>query len=136
MSARVGLWLTSVPRVRRVLLYLASRCPPLEGMEAADAELLGTSVHAARRAVPHASCLVQALGAEALFTQSGIPCEIHLGVRVGAGKFGAHAWVESRGQPVVGGRTPRYPTCRQRSRCSTRRVHEPSLRPHRRGQLA
>ena len=57
----------------------------------------------AQRVVPRATCLPQALAAEALLTRGGLPAELQIGVKkTGAGTLTAHAWVESDGRIVVG----------------------------------
>lgn len=101
--ARVGLWVSSVPRVRALLRVLVRHSPSLRATPMA----VQASVQAADRAVPRATCLVRALGAEALLLQAGVPCEVHLGVSAGT-RFTAHAWVESDGRPIVGGGPGRH----------------------------
>jgi len=57
----------------------------------------------AQRVVPGATCLPQALAAEALLKRGGLPADLRIGVMKGAsGKLLAHAWVESDGRIVVG----------------------------------
>ena len=57
----------------------------------------------ARRVVPAATCLPQALAAEALLTRGGLPADLRIGVmKEASGKLLAHAWVESDGRVVVG----------------------------------
>ena len=62
------------------------------------------SVEAAARFIPGAkSCLPQALAAEFLLRSRGIPAELKIGVARGeAGRFQAHAWVESGGDVLIG----------------------------------
>ena len=57
----------------------------------------------AQRVVPGATCLPQALAAEALLKRGGLPADLRIGVMKDAsGKLLAHAWVESEGRIVVG----------------------------------
>ena len=57
----------------------------------------------ARRVVPRASCLPQALAAEALLMRGGRRVELRIGVvKTERGRLVAHAWVESGGRVVVG----------------------------------
>lgn len=57
----------------------------------------------AQRVIPQATCLPQALAAEALLTRGGLPAQLQIGVRkTSAGTLAAHAWVESDGRIVVG----------------------------------
>ena len=61
------------------------------------------AMHHARRVIPHATCLPQAIAAEALLTRGGLPADLRIGVKkTPDGKLTAHAWVESSGRIVVG----------------------------------
>jgi hypothetical protein len=54
--------------------------------------------------VPAASCLTQALAAQALLARRGCPAQLQIGVARGAhGQLEAHAWVEVAGQAILGG---------------------------------
>lgn len=101
--ARAGLHVLSLPRLRALLTHLASLTPSRLPAHM-DAEAIGRAVLAAQRAVPRASCLVQALAAEALLLGTGHPAEVHLSASLnGDGEIAAHAWVSSGGVVVVGG---------------------------------
>jgi hypothetical protein len=68
-----------------------------------SAERIAWGIAAARRVVPAATCLPQALAAEVLLAHNGHPAELRLGVlKTGTGSIQAHAWVESEGRVVVG----------------------------------
>jgi len=57
----------------------------------------------AQRIIPRATCLPQAIAAEALLTRGGLPAHLQIGVKkTPDGKLTAHAWVESNGRIVVG----------------------------------
>ena len=57
----------------------------------------------AERVIPKATCLPQALAAEALLTRGGLSADLQIGVmKTATGKLTAHAWVESDGRIVVG----------------------------------
>ena len=61
------------------------------------------AMHHAQRVIPRATCLPQAIAAEALLTRGGLPAHLQIGVKKTAdGKLTAHAWVESNGRIVVG----------------------------------
>jgi hypothetical protein len=61
------------------------------------------AMHHAQRVVPKATCLPQAVAAEALLTRGGLPAHLQIGVKkTSDGKITAHAWVESDGRIVVG----------------------------------
>jgi hypothetical protein len=54
---------------------------------------------------PPATCLIQALAADAMLRRRGLPCELRIGVRPrgdGAVPVEAHAWVECAGAVAVG----------------------------------
>ena len=56
----------------------------------------------AQRVVPQATCLPQALAAEAYYAERA-PAELQIGVKkTPSGKLAAHAWVVSDGRIVVG----------------------------------
>ena len=67
-------------------------------------ERLVWAVRAASRRIPAASCLTQSLALHCLLTRAGHHSEIRIGVTkdTEAG-FGAHAWVEYAGQPLLSG---------------------------------
>lgn len=59
----------------------------------------------AKRLLRDRPCLTQALVVKYYYGRRGIPAVLKLGVNRDAGKLLAHAWVESEGDVVVGGRT-------------------------------
>jgi len=63
------------------------------------------AVESASKLMPWAStCLTQALTAQVLLLRRGRPALVHIGTLRGEdGAFHAHAWVESRGEVVIGG---------------------------------
>lgn len=72
------------------------------------------AVRVASRYLPGATCLTQALAAQALLTHSGFPAQVEIGVAKDSDEekvrqFRAHAWVVCHGQVVLGGQPgPRY----------------------------
>lgn len=51
------------------------------------------------------SCLVQALSAKIALGRQGYPVTVRIGVApAGCGKLSAHAWLESNGEVVIGGK--------------------------------
>jgi hypothetical protein len=100
-AVRLGLWVLPGPLVRTVVDRAAARAPrpggtPLDPGPIADA------VRRASRWVPRASCLVQALSAQALLALAGSPGTIVLGVARSGDALAAHAWVEHSGRVVIG----------------------------------
>jgi hypothetical protein len=64
------------------------------------------AVTAVARRVPKATCLVQALTADALLRRRQVACELRMGMRIrgnSAANIEAHAWVECNGVVVIGG---------------------------------
>ena len=101
-SVRVGLWLTSFRRLHRSLARIARPTgspDPTPG----EVDRIGWAVRSAARFVPGATCLPQALAAEAILRRRGHPADLRLGVTRGDDRVEAHAWVESYGRVIVGG---------------------------------
>ena len=70
----------------------------------ANKRSIAWAIAVAQRVVPRATCLPQALAAEALLVHCGHPVELRIGViKTDRGRLVAHAWVESAGRIVVGG---------------------------------
>jgi Transglutaminase-like superfamily len=98
---RVGLRMSSFRRVRRSLTRIVrpTRSPdPTPG----EVDRIGWAVRSAARFVPGATCLPQALAAEAILRRRGHPADVRLGVKRGDDGVEAHAWVESYGRVIVG----------------------------------
>ncbi len=61
------------------------------------------AIKQAERVIPDATCLPQAVTAEALLTRAGYPVLLRIGVtKRDDGRFEAHAWAESNGRIVIG----------------------------------
>jgi hypothetical protein len=101
-ATRVGLWLLPVRVVRRWLARLA-RSPRRPPDASPSRERIVWAVSVARRVVPRATCLPQALVGESLLARGGYPADLRIGVKkTGAGRLVGHAWVESEGRIVIG----------------------------------
>ena len=104
---RTVLTLAAARLATRVLPFAAGR-RLLVGEQRASAptvtrDQVRWAMSRAQRVVPGATCLPQALAAEALLKRGGLPADLRIGVRKDAsGKLLAHAWVESEGRIVVG----------------------------------
>jgi hypothetical protein len=96
-AARIGLWVLRFGRVRALARGLAGGRP---GAPADSAEVVA-ALGRASRAVPRATCLVQALAGAVMLARHGHPASLRIGVGAGPGAV-AHAWVESGGTVVVG----------------------------------
>ncbi|SRR5712692_8740726 len=98
-ATRVALWLLPLRVIRRLLARAASWTPDARP----TTERIAWAVSLAGRVVPQATCLPQALAAEALLTRGGYPAELRIGViKTDRDRLVAHAWVESAGRIVVG----------------------------------
>ncbi|MCX6620322.1 MAG: lasso peptide biosynthesis B2 protein [Acidobacteria bacterium] len=95
-AVRVALW--CLP-----LGWLCSFASRQHRLRETDAHAIVRGVSTASRFVPCASCLVQALSAQILLARAGIPATLRLGARKDAGgAFQAHAWLEWRGENILG----------------------------------
>jgi hypothetical protein len=99
MATRVGLRVLRFGRVRTLARRLAS---PGRRRTDASPEEIATAVARASRAVPRATCLVQALAGAVLLARHGHPASLRIGVAGGRPRTIAHAWVESEGAVLVG----------------------------------
>ena len=101
-ALRVGLWLLPFRLVRRMADRVSAGVAGDIGQ--LSVERIAWAVTAASRYLPGATCLPQALAAQALLGRHGYPAVLRIGVARGAaGRLEAHAWIESRGRIVIGG---------------------------------
>ncbi len=97
--ARLALWLLPLRTARRFL----ARVSRPHATSISTAERIGWAVSVTSRLVPQATCLPQALAAEALLTQDRHPVVLRIGVvKTDKGRIEGHAWVESEGRIIVG----------------------------------
>jgi hypothetical protein len=96
-AARAALYVFSTDIARKVAAKVSTGASgPLEQMVWA--------VRVVSRYLPGATCLTQAVAAQALLTQSGFPSQMEIGVaKDGLRRLQAHAWVVCHGQVVLGG---------------------------------
>ncbi len=100
LAARLAIWVLPFRVVRRILTRRTARKAAATG---ASGERIGWAIDIAKRFVPNATCLPQAIAAESLLRRSGLPALMHIGVKKSVdGKLDAHAWVESEGHIIVG----------------------------------
>ncbi|MGA9797820.1 MAG: lasso peptide biosynthesis B2 protein [Terriglobales bacterium] len=99
-AVRLALLIVPFPKLRWVVASLArTRSRPASSH---SAEQLSWAVRAVSRYVPHATCLTQAVVLHILLRREGLPSRIRIGVSQDAGRFQAHAWVESQNRVVIG----------------------------------
>jgi transglutaminase superfamily protein len=100
-ATRLGLWLLPLQQVRRLLARALSARRPRQSRP--SVERIVWAVSAAQRVVPRATCLPQALAAEALLLRTGYAADLRIGVVMTApGRLVGHAWVEQDGRVVLG----------------------------------
>ena len=96
--SRLVTWVLPFPVGRRLLV--GKRRPDRPTV---TGDQIRWAMHHAQRVIPGATCLPQAVAAEALLTRGGLPALLQIGVmKTPEGKLLAHAWVESDGRIVVG----------------------------------
>jgi len=97
-AARLATWVLPFALGRRLLLGKQRASRPT-----VTRDQIRWAMAQAQRVVPRATCLPQALAAEALLTRGGLEAALQIGVKkTESGKLLAHAWVESDGRIVVG----------------------------------
>jgi HAMP domain-containing protein len=103
VGVRIALWAATVEQVESSARRFARRTPDTRPPTPGSADRVSWAVGSAARFVPGASCLAQAIAAEALLIRAGHPAEIRLGVaKDGRGRIEAHAWVEVSGRVILG----------------------------------
>jgi hypothetical protein len=104
--ARLALWVLPFRAVRGLLSRMT--CATVRRREMTETEAaacVSWAVGVASRVLPASTCLVQAMATKTLLARHGFDSILRLGVtRADAGDFRAHAWVESGGRVVVGGK--------------------------------
>jgi Transglutaminase-like superfamily len=96
---RTGLFLLPFRTVKRLTARTGRRAAPLRSVARC-----AWAVRASSRYVPGATCLTQALAAQALLAESGYDSRIEIGVRKDEHRrFRAHAWVVCGQEIVIGG---------------------------------
>lgn len=94
---RIALW---VLPWRRLAVSRPSRSTSRARRYSVDR--LEWAVRTARRAIPRATCLTQALALHHFLARAGYESSIHIGVaKASDGKFEAHAWVEHNGVTLL-----------------------------------
>ena len=97
---RIALW---VLPFRWVCSFVCNLPVATDVRDGVSVSALEWSVSVVSRRIPLASCLTQALALRWLLVRAGHPASLRIGVaKDGARGFAAHAWVESRGQILLG----------------------------------
>jgi hypothetical protein len=99
-AVRLALWTMPFRSARKML---GKRPAFSVKLAAIPVKRLSWAVQAAARRIPAASCLTQALALQHLLARAGHLAELHIGVAKDAARgFQSHAWVEYRGQILLG----------------------------------
>ena len=104
-TIRLGLWLLPFRTLRRLLTGLTAAPARLQETGLSEASRIVRAVEMVGWHLPGiGTCLTQALTAQALLARRGYPTLLHIGVVRGREKrLEAHAWLESRGEVLIGG---------------------------------
>ena len=99
MAVRVLLWIAPYRWIEARFLPATS-----SNTEPVSPEEIALAVTRASKLVPFPTCLTQALAGGFLIRRAGRHAAIHFGVAKGSAGFKAHAWLESDGRILIGGR--------------------------------
>jgi Transglutaminase-like superfamily len=97
---RLGLWILPFQVVRRALR--CNRSSVSAHLASMPVRRLAWAVQAAARRIPRASCLTQALALQYLLARAGHHAQVRIGVAKKAPGLESHAWLEFRGEVLVG----------------------------------
>jgi hypothetical protein len=100
-----GLRLLPLPTLRRILDRYAGPPATTRQADARSSAPVRWAIGAVAARLPQATCLVQALAADAMLRRRGFATELRIGVRVRVSHgapLEAHAWVECGGAVVTG----------------------------------
>jgi hypothetical protein len=100
--ARLALIIFSTDTARKITAQAAAGA-------SGSLEQMVWAVKVVSRYLPGATCLAQAVAAQALLNQSGFPSQVEIGVaKDDLRRLQAHAWVVCHGQVVLGGQQPNH----------------------------
>ncbi len=100
---RLVLWFLPLRSVRQIVSRLTRRSRAATPQSGAAVTRIVWAVSTARRVVPAATCLSQALAAQVMLTRSGHRVQLRIGVaKAQSGTLEAHAWLENQGVVIFG----------------------------------
>lgn len=103
-AIRLGLWLLPFQTLRRLLARMTQLTTKSPEVNQAKVDKVVWAVKVAKRYIPGARCLAQALATQMLLERRGYPTQLRIGfTRDKGGQMSAHAWVESEGRVAIGG---------------------------------
>jgi hypothetical protein len=105
VAVRIALWMMPTRALLRLVHRRVEEVAGLDGSAGSAAQRIAWSVRAAGRRLPYTTCLVEALAAQLLLARRGVHSGLRIGVqRDDEGRFEAHAWVDVKGEVIVGAR--------------------------------
>ena len=103
-AVRIGLWVLPFRTLQLIVSATTKMADEVQKADPATINRVVWAVWTARRYVPAATCLTQALATQVLLGRRGQPACLRVGVMKGKdGQLQAHAWVESDGVVIIGG---------------------------------
>lgn len=100
LAVRLGLWI--VP-FRRLCVW-AERLSTWQARSQFAPDRIAWAVAGVSQYIPAASCLTQAMAAQALLARRGVAARLRIGVAKNSyGQLAAHAWLELDGHALIGG---------------------------------
>lgn len=102
-TVTMGLWVFPWLTLQRLLLKPANWYSRFVNTRRPAALQIAWVVKVASSFIPKATCLPRALATQILLIQNTYPAELKIGIARGKdGKLGAHAWVTSEGNILIG----------------------------------
>jgi len=104
IAMRAAVWTLNFARVRRLAEAMSRPVRTDASAARPSPDRIAWATATASRVVPRGSnCLVRALATGIVLKRYGYPSELKIGVtKPAAGRFEAHAWLESDGSVVIG----------------------------------
>ena len=102
-AIRLGLWLLAFKTLRQRLAKIERTSFPEQDIAELNRVIWAVNL-ASRYQLGGVKCLARALATQVLLSRRGYPAELRIGVLKGENnQLLAHAWVESKGEVVIGG---------------------------------
>lgn len=101
-GVRLGLWVLPFRAVLGIPRWRDSLSAASSQLASIPVGRLCWAVQAAARRIPGASCLTRALALQHLLACAGQSSRVRIGVAKNASGLESHAWLESRGEILIG----------------------------------
>lgn len=102
VSFSIAFAVGSFSRIRRYLLYVASRISPVVPGSPAPEQVIAAVTTADRYVPGYRTCLMRSLSAEVLLRLYGVVPVHYIGVDNTTDEFEAHSWLEYEGRILIG----------------------------------